>query len=170
MALLAGIPAAAASQVPTPADHLRLPGRRRGGNSRTGTISPRTTRPSRAPATGSAVDTLGPHHAGDGPSSCSPSTSPGNHARLAELHGIQRQLGRPAHGGGGRGAGTPPGPGPHGGGWITHAIHSTEVGGAQSAAKLAHHLASSDDDKVREILDNVILLQIRRSTPTAPSG
>lgn len=48
---------------------------------------------------------------------------------------------------------------------ITHAIHSTEVGGAQTAARLAYRLASSNEAKVREILDNVILLDIPSLNP-----
>jgi hypothetical protein len=48
---------------------------------------------------------------------------------------------------------------------ITHAIHSTEVGSAQAAARLAHRLATSQEPRVREILDNVILLHIPSLNP-----
>ena len=48
---------------------------------------------------------------------------------------------------------------------ITHAIHATEVGGAQMAARLLHRLASSNDEQVQEILDNVILLDIPSLNP-----
>jgi hypothetical protein len=48
---------------------------------------------------------------------------------------------------------------------ITHAIHSTEVGSAQTAARLLHRLASSDDAEILEILDNVILLDIPSLNP-----
>ncbi|HUF67691.1 MAG TPA: M14 metallopeptidase family protein [Longimicrobiales bacterium] len=48
---------------------------------------------------------------------------------------------------------------------ITHAIHSTEVGGAQTAARMIHRLASSNDPHIREILDNVILLDIPSLNP-----
>lgn len=92
-------------------------------------------------------------------------TSPGNHARLAELHGVQRHLSDPRTVDKGRGdlerlldeGRTVV--------MITHAIHSTEVGSAQTAAKLAHHLASSPNESVGEILDNVILLQIPSLNP-----
>ena len=48
---------------------------------------------------------------------------------------------------------------------ITHQIHATEVGGAQTAARLLHRLASSNSEKTREILDNVILLDIPSLNP-----
>jgi hypothetical protein len=48
---------------------------------------------------------------------------------------------------------------------ITHQIHATEVGGAQTAARLIHRLASSNSEKVREILDNVILVDIPSLNP-----
>jgi len=48
---------------------------------------------------------------------------------------------------------------------ITHGIHATEVGGAQMAARLVHRMASSDDDEVREILDNVIFMDIPSLNP-----
>ncbi|MEM2809222.1 MAG: M14 family zinc carboxypeptidase, partial [Candidatus Methanomethylicia archaeon] len=41
---------------------------------------------------------------------------------------------------------------------ITNSLHATEVGGTQMAVQLAYHLVTSDDENVREILDNVILL------------
>ena len=110
-----------------------------------------------------AVDTLGPTTRGR-PFVMLTITSPANHARLHDLHAIQRRISDPRSVGGddelqqlldeGRTIVM-----------ITHAIHSTEVGSAQSAAKLAHHLASSTGDKVREILDNVILLQIPSLNP-----
>ncbi|MDE2782733.1 MAG: M14 family zinc carboxypeptidase [Gemmatimonadota bacterium] len=110
-----------------------------------------------------AVDTLGPTTRGR-PFVMLTITSPANHARLTELHGIQRRLSDPRTIAGdddlerllaeGRTIVM-----------ITHAIHSTEVGSAQSAARLAHHLASSQDERVRDILDNVILLQIPSLNP-----
>ncbi|HBD96700.1 MAG TPA: hypothetical protein DC060_00720, partial [Gemmatimonadetes bacterium] len=48
---------------------------------------------------------------------------------------------------------------------ITHGIHATEVGGSQGAARLAHIMASSNDEKILEILDNVIFLQIPSLNP-----
>jgi hypothetical protein len=48
---------------------------------------------------------------------------------------------------------------------ITHGIHSTEVGGPQTAARLLHRLASSNEERVLEILDNVILLDIPSLNP-----
>ena len=91
-------------------------------------------------------------------------TSEENQARIDELHDIQMKLSDPRQVSGeqelqrlldtGRAVVL-----------ITHAIHSTEVGSAQAAARLAHRLASSDDPKVREILDNVILLDIPSLNP-----
>ena len=110
-----------------------------------------------------AVDTLGPTTRGR-PFVMLTITGPENHARLEELHGIQRRLSDPRTVtdddelqsllAAGRTVVM-----------ITHAIHSTEVGSAQSAAKLAYNLASSTDERVAEILDNVILLQIPSLNP-----
>ena len=162
LALLAGIPAAAASQVPTPADHF---GFAAGAEGKLANWDDLTSYYEALARTSDrvAVDTLGPTTRGR-PFVMLTITSPGNHARLAELHGIQRQLADPRTVGGaeelerllGEGRTVV---------MITHSIHSTEVGGAQMAARLAHQLASSDDEKVREILDNVILLQIPSLNP-----
>lgn len=91
-------------------------------------------------------------------------TSPENHARLDELREIQMKLADPRRVSGpaeldrlldlGRTVVL-----------ITHGIHATEVGGSQMAARMIHRLATSDDEKVREILDNVILLDIPSLNP-----
>ena len=48
---------------------------------------------------------------------------------------------------------------------ITHGIHATEVGGSQMAARMLWRLATSNDEDIREILDNVILLDIPSLNP-----
>ena len=48
---------------------------------------------------------------------------------------------------------------------VTCSIHATEVGGGQMALELAHLLASSDDERARVILDNVILLLVPSMNP-----
>lgn len=91
-------------------------------------------------------------------------TSPENHARLDELRAIQLRLSDPRTISSDQelqrllDAGKTVV-------LITHGIHSTEVGGTQTAARLAHRLASSDDARVREVLDNVIFLQIPSLNP-----
>lgn len=109
------------------------------------------------------VDTLGPTTDGR-PFVMLTITSPENHARLDELHDIQMRLADPRRVGGeaelerlldeGRTVVL-----------ITQGIHATEVGASQMSANLAYELASSDSEKVREILDNVILLQIPSLNP-----
>lgn len=48
---------------------------------------------------------------------------------------------------------------------ISCSIHSTEVGGSQLSVDLLHHLTSSNDSNVKEILDNVILLLVPSLNP-----
>ena len=91
-------------------------------------------------------------------------TSEENQSRLSELHDIQMRLADPRRVSGeeelqelltaGRTVVL-----------ITHGIHSTEVGGPQTAARLLYRLASSNEQRVREILDNVILLDIPSLNP-----
>ena len=91
-------------------------------------------------------------------------TSAQNHARLEDLHEIQMKLSDPR---------TISGAAELGGLFdlgktvvmITHGIHATEVGGSQGAARLAYMMASSNDPKILEILENVILLQIPSLNP-----
>jgi murein tripeptide amidase MpaA len=48
---------------------------------------------------------------------------------------------------------------------ITSHIQSTEVGAGQMPARLVHRMATSDDPKIREILDEVILVLIPSLNP-----
>ena len=114
-----------------------------------------------------AVDTLGPSTKGR-PFVMLTITSPENHRRLDRLHDVQRRLADPrTFAAGAEGEAELAALLDEGRAvvMITHAIHSTEVGTAQSAAKLAHHLAASTDEKVAEVLENVILLQIPSLNP-----
>ncbi len=91
-------------------------------------------------------------------------TSPENHARLDELHEIQLKLADPRRISGpaelerlldkGKTVAL-----------VTEGIHATEVGGPQMAARMIHRMATSNDEKVLEILDNVILLDIPSLNP-----
>lgn len=91
-------------------------------------------------------------------------TSPENHARLDELRDINLRLADPRRISGeaelrdlvDRGKTIV---------LITQNIHSTEVGSGQMAASLLYRLASSDEQKVREILDNVVLLHVPSLNP-----
>ena len=91
-------------------------------------------------------------------------TSPANHARLGELHAVQMKLADPrtiadqreleSLFSSGRTVVL-----------VTHGVHATEVGGPQMAARLLYRLATSNDAKIREILENVILLDIPSLNP-----
>ncbi len=91
-------------------------------------------------------------------------TSAENHARLGELREIQLKLADPRLISGPleledlleRGKTVA---------LVTEGIHATEVGGPQMAARMIHRLATSNDEKVLEILDNVILLDIPSLNP-----
>ena len=162
LAAFAGAPAPSSAQVPAPAEHFGFDMGTAGKLANWDDLSAYYEALARS-SDRVVVDTLGPTTRGR-PFVMLTITSPGNHARLADLHAMQRQLADPRTVGGadelerllGEGRTVV---------MITHSIHSTEVGGAQMAAKLAHHLASSDDERVREILDNVILLQIPSLNP-----
>lgn len=109
------------------------------------------------------VDTLGPTTDGR-PFVMLTITSPENHARLDELHEIQMKLADPRliSGAAEREALLDAGKTIV---LLTQGIHATEVGASQMSARLAYDLASSDSDKVREILDNVVLIQIPSLNP-----
>jgi hypothetical protein len=91
-------------------------------------------------------------------------TSAANQAHIGELHAIQMKLSDPRTVSGpaeldsliARGRTVV---------LMTHGIHATEVGGSQMAARLLWKLASSNDPSVRQILDNVILLDIPSLNP-----
>ena len=48
---------------------------------------------------------------------------------------------------------------------MAYSIHSTEVGGTLAALRLLHHLASSDDPRVRAMLDGAVLLVLPSHNP-----
>lgn len=91
-------------------------------------------------------------------------TSPENHARIDELRAIQTRLADPRLISGpaererllaeGKTVVL-----------ITQGIHATEVGASQMSANLAHELASSNSERILEILDDVILIQIPSLNP-----
>ncbi|MCI0433773.1 MAG: hypothetical protein L0271_08985 [Gemmatimonadetes bacterium] len=160
--LLSALAGAAVAQVPTPLEHFGFePGthRKLANWSQLSAYYDRLARSSPRVK----IDTLGRAERGQ-PFLMLTITSEQNHARLAELHDIQMRLSDPRRVSGdaelqrlldtGRSVVL-----------ITHGIHATEVGGGQMAARLAHRLATSNDPKIREILDNVILLQIPSLNP-----
>ncbi len=91
-------------------------------------------------------------------------TSPENHARLDELKEIQLRLADPrrVRNQGDLDALLDQGKAVV---LVTHGIHATEVGGPQMAASLIHRMASSNDEEVKEILENVIFLDIPSLNP-----
>ena len=109
------------------------------------------------------LDTLGLATAGS-PFVMLTITSPENHARLEELREIQDALADPRLVESDaeletlldRGRTVV---------LITQGIHATEVGASQMSANLAYELASSDEERILEILDNVIVLQIPSLNP-----
>lgn len=162
LACFAALPLAARAQVPSPAGHFGFepgtPGRLANWDALSSYYDALAAASDRV-----AVDTLGRTTMGR-PFVMLTITSPENHARLDELRSVQRRLGDPRTISGdaererllrtGRVVAM-----------ITQAIHSTEVGTSQSAAKLAHRLASSSGADVLRILDEVIVLQIPSLNP-----
>ncbi|MFC1791837.1 M14 family zinc carboxypeptidase, partial [Gemmatimonadota bacterium] len=91
-------------------------------------------------------------------------TSPENQARLEELRDIQLRLADPRQVSGERELNSLLNQG-KAVVLITHGIHATEVGGPQMAARLAYRMATSNDPRVLEILENVIFLDIPSLNP-----
>jgi len=155
-------PALAAQAVPTPREHFGfdIGADRKLANwdgltayfERVAQASPRVV-----------VDTLGSTTVGQ-PFVMLTITSPANHARLEEFRQIQEKLADPRLVGSeaeleelldaGRAVVL-----------ITQGIHASEVGASQMSANLAYELATSEDPRVLEILDNVIVLQIPSLNP-----
>ena len=156
------VPTSVAAQVPTPESHF---GFEIGSDRKLADWNALTAYFERLAESSArvVVDTLGPTTVGN-PFVMMTITSPENHARLDELHDIQMKLADPRLISGdaelerlldeGRSVVL-----------ITQGIHATEVGASQMSANLAYELASSDSERVREILDNVILLQIPSLNP-----
>ena len=153
---------AGAQKIPTPREYFGFePGADRmlaDWNQLTGWYDLLATRSPRV-----ALDTLGETTLGR-PFVMLTITSPANYARLDELRAIQLRLADPRTVGNeaelepllreGRTVVL-----------VTHGVHATEVGGPQMAARLIHRLATSEDETVRAILDNVILLDIPSLNP-----
>jgi len=155
-------PGVAAQTVPTPVEHF---GFEIGADRKLANWDELTAYFERLAETSDrvVVDTLGPTTEGR-PFVMLTITSPENHARLDELHEIQMKLADPRRVmddaeleelfDAGRSVVL-----------ITQGIHATEVGASQMSANLAYELASSDSERVREILDEVILLQVPSLNP-----
>lgn len=162
LALILAAAPAVAQQVPTPRQHF---GFEMGEDRKLADWNQLTSYYEKIAQTSQrvSVDTLGLTEKGR-PFIMLTVTSEANQARLGELHEIQLKLADPRRIGGeaelqrlldqGKTVVL-----------ITHGIHATEVGGAQMAARMIHRLATSNDEKVREILDNVILLDIPALNP-----
>ncbi len=162
LAMLVLTTAPVLAQVPTPSEHF---GFQIGSHRNLADWPAMTSYFERLASTSDrvVVDTLGPTTMGR-PFVMLTITSPENHARLDELHAIQMKLADPR---------TISGPAERAAlldagktvVLITQGIHATEVGASQMSANLAYELASSNDEKVRQILDEVILLQIPSLNP-----
>jgi hypothetical protein len=163
LSLLLFLAVPASAQVPTPLSHF---GFEPGADRKLANWTQLTAYYAKLAQTSPRVklDTLGSAERGQ-PFVMLTITSEQNHARLAQLKDNQLRLADPRRITGGdaelgrlldEGRNVV---------LITHGIHATEVGGGQTAARLAYKLATSDDPKIREILDNVILLQIPSLNP-----
>jgi len=90
-------------------------------------------------------------------------TAAANHARLEEIRSANARLADP------RGLGEEEAEGIVRDGKavvaMAFSIHSTEVGGTLASLRLLHHLASSDDDRVRAMLDGAVLLVLPSHNP-----
>ncbi len=162
LALLLAAQASAAQTVPTPVQHF---GFEIGTDRRLADWRALTSYFERLARSSPRVivDTLGAATAGS-PFVMLTITSPENHARLEELRQIQMRLADPRLVGdeaelerlldAGRAVVL-----------ITQGIHATEVGASQMSANLAHRLATSEDPRILEILENVIVLQIPSLNP-----
>jgi hypothetical protein len=90
-------------------------------------------------------------------------TSAANHARLGEIRSANARFADPR----GLGEGEAERIVRDGKAIVAMAfsIHSTEVGGTLASLRLLHHLASSDDETVRAILDRAVLLVLPSHNP-----
>jgi murein tripeptide amidase MpaA len=160
--LFVGVGGLAAQSVPTPRSHFGFP---IGADRKLADWDQLTSYYERVALASPRVqvDTLGPSTLGR-PFVMLTITSPENHARLEELREIQMRLADPRRVRGqnelerlldeGKAVVL-----------VTHGIHATEVGGSQMAARLIHRMATSNDEDIREILENVIFLDIPSLNP-----
>jgi hypothetical protein len=152
----------AAQQVPTPLEHF---GHEIGADGELATWDELLAYYERVAAASPRIvlDTLGPTTMG-APFVRMIITSEANHRNLDRLREIQHLLADPRRIGGeeeaerlideGRTVVL-----------LTSHIHSTEVGAGQMPARLVHRLATSDDPRIRRILDEVVLVMIPSLNP-----
>jgi hypothetical protein len=160
--VLAGMPTLAAQDVPTPKSHF---GFEIGEDRMLADWGQLTSYFEKLALTSDRVrvDTLGASTLGK-PFIMLTVTSAGNHARLEELREIQLKLADPRRV---RGAVELESLLEEGKTvvLVTHGIHATEVGGPQMAARLMYRMASSTDQEVQGILENVVFLDIPSLNP-----